>query len=140
MKKRLLLLISLAAFFQFSSCDAQANKDTKTNTNLQTEMVEVYYFHFTRRCETCMAVENESRKAVEELYANALEEGRIIFQSLNLEEEEGKQTGDKLNISSQTLLVVKFGEKIDLTSQGFMYARTDPEKLKKALQDAIGKI
>jgi hypothetical protein len=140
MKKQMIFLISLAAFFQFCSCDAQGNKDTKTNTNLQTDMVEVYYFHFTRRCETCMAVENESRKAVEELYANALEEGRIIFQSLNLEEEEGKQTGDKLNISSQTLLVVKFGEKIDLTSQGFMYARTDPEKLKKALQDAIGKI
>src|SRR4030042_2154939 len=128
MKKQMLLLISLAAFFQFNSCDAQGNKDTKTNTSLQTEMVEVYYFHFTRRCETCMAVENESRKAVEELYASALEE------------EEGKQTADKLNISSQTLLVVKFGEKIDLTSQGFMYARTDPEKLKKALQDAIGKI
>ena len=128
MKIQMLLLISLAAFFQFCSCDAQGNKDTKTNTSLQTEMVEVYYFHFTRRCETCMAVENESRKAVEELYANALEE------------EEGKQTADKLNISSQTLLVVKSGEKIDLTSQGFMYARTDPEKLKKALQDAIGKI
>lgn len=128
MKIQMLLLISLAAFFQFCSCDAQGNKDTKTNTSLQTEMVEVYYFHFTRRCETCMAVENESRKAVEELYANALEE------------EEGRQTADKLNISSQTLLVVKFGEKIDLTSQGFMYARTDTEKLKKALQNAIGKI
>jgi thiol-disulfide isomerase/thioredoxin len=139
MKIQMLLLISLTAFFQFSSCDAQGNKDTKTNTSLQTEMVEVYYFHFTRRCETCIAVENESRKAVEELYSNALEEGRIIFQSLNLEEE-GKQTADKLNIASQTLLVVRFGEKIDLTSQGFMYARTDPEKLKKALQDAIGKI
>jgi hypothetical protein len=140
MNKQVLLLISLTAFFQFSSCNGQGNKETKTNTSLQTEMVEVYYFHFTRRCETCMAVENESRKAVEELYANALEEGRIIFQSLNLEEEEGKQIADRLNISSQTLLVVRFGEKIDLTSQGFMYARTDPEKLKKALQDAIGKI
>jgi len=140
MKNQLLLLISLAAFFQFNLCNAQGNKDTKTNASLQSEMVEVYYFHFTRRCETCMAVENESRKAVEELYANALEEGRIIFQSLNLEEEEGKQIADKLNISSQTLLVVKLGEKTDLTRQGFMYARTDPEKLKKALQDAIGKI
>jgi hypothetical protein len=87
-----------------------------------------------------MAVENESKKAVEELYASALEEGRIVFQSFNLEEEEGKQVAEKLNVSTQTLLVVKFGEKIDLTSQGFMYARTDPEKLKKALQDAIGKI
>ena len=140
MKKQMIFLISLAAFFQFGSCDAQGNKDTKINTSLQTEMVEVYYFHFTRRCETCRAVENESRKAVEELYTRALEEGMIIFQSLNLEEEEGKQIASKFNISSQTLLVVRFGEKIDLTNEGFMYARTDPEKLKKALQDAIGKI
>src|SRR4030042_5652711 len=114
MKKQMIFLISLAAFFQFCSCDAQGNKDTKTNTSLQTEMVEVYYFHLTRRCESCMAVENESRKAVEELYADALKDGRIIFQSVNLEEEEGKQAAEKLNVSAQTLLVVRFGENIDL--------------------------
>lgn len=140
MKKVILSMIALTAFLEFNSCNAQGAKGTSQNANVQTENIEVYYFHFTRRCETCMAVENESRKAVEELYSKALEEGRIIFQSLNLEEEEGKQIASKLNISSQTLLVVRFGEKIDLTNQGFMYARTDPEKLKKAIQDAIGKI
>jgi hypothetical protein len=140
MKKVILSVIGLIIFLQFNSCNAQGEKGTNQNTNLQAENVEVYYFHFTRRCETCMAVENESRKAVEELYSKALEEGRIMFQSLNLEEEEGKQIASKFNISSQTLLVVRFGEKIDLTNEGFMYARTDPAKLKKALQDAIGKI
>jgi len=140
MRRAILLVIGLVFFFQFNSCDAQGQKGTNQVANYQSETVEVYYFHFTRRCETCMAVENESKKAVEELYASALKEGRIVFQSFNLEEEEGRQVAEKLNVSTQTLLVVKFGEKIDLTSQGFMYARTDPEKLKKALQDAIGKI
>ena len=140
MKKIIFLSIGLATFLQLNSCHAQAGEKANQNSVLQTENVEVYYFHFTRRCETCMAVENESRKAVEELYYKAMEEGRITFKALNLEEEEGKQIASKLNISVQTLLIVRFGEKIDLTNQGFMYARTDPEKLKKAIQDAIGKI
>ena len=140
MKKFIFLSIGLATFLHLKSCNAQAGEKANQNSVLQTENVEVYYFHFTRRCETCMAVENESRKAVEELYYKAMEEGRITFKALNLEEEEGKQIASKLNISGQTLLIVRFGEKIDLTNQGFMYARTDPEKLKKAIQDAIGKI
>lgn len=140
MKKIIFLFFLLASFIQLNSCNAQNEKVTSNNTGLQTENVEVYYFHFTRRCETCMAVENESRKAIGEIYSKAMEEGRITFQALNLDEEEGKQIASRLNISGQTLLVVRFGEKIDLTNQGFMYARTDPEKLKKALQDAIGKI
>lgn len=140
MKNVVLFVIMLIAFFQFNSCNAQGEKGSSQNSNLQTENVEVYYFHFTRRCETCMAVENESRKAVEELFSKALQEGRITFQALNLEEEEGKQIASKLNISGQTLLIVRFGEKIDITNQGFMYARTDPEKLKKVIKDAIGEI
>jgi len=140
MKKIIFLSIGLVTFLQLNSCHAQAGEKANQNSVLQTENVEVYYFHFTRRCETCMAVENESRKAVEELYYKAMEEGRITFKALNLEEEEGKQIASKFNISGQTLLIVRFGEKIDLTNQGFMYARTDPEKLKKAIQDAIGKI
>ena len=140
MRKIIFLSIGLATFLQLNSCHAQAGEKANQNSVLQTENVEVYYFHFTRRCETCMAVENESRKSVEELYYKAMEEGRITFKALNLEEEEGKQIASKLNISVQTLLIVRFGEKIDLTNQGFMYARTDPEKLKKAIQDAIGKI
>ncbi len=140
MKGSKIYLIVLAVFLLFISFDIRGQKESGQQGNLQIETVEVYYFHFTRRCETCMAVENVSRKTVEELYPKAIEEGRIIFRSLNLEEEDGKQIAAKLNIATQTLVVVRFGEKIDLTNQGFMYARIDPEKLKKALQDAIGKI
>jgi hypothetical protein len=134
------LIIAWTVFLQLNSCNARGQADNSQTGIIQSETVEVYYFHFTRRCETCLAVENESRKAIEELYPSALEEGRIIFKSLNLEEEEGKLIAQKFNIAGQTLLVIRFGEKIDLTNQGFMFARTDPEKLKKALQEAIGKI
>jgi len=140
MRRIISLLIGWIIFFQFNSCDIRGQAENNQTRNLQSETIDVYYFHFTRRCETCIAVENESRKAVEELYPAALTEGRIVFQSINLEEEEGKQIAQKLNVATQTLLIVRFGERIDLTNEGFMYARTDPDKLKQALQRAIGKI
>lgn len=140
MRQIIFSLIAWIIFLQLNSCNVKGQTENSQTGIKQAETVEVYYFHFTRRCETCLAVESESRKAVEELYPKAMEEGRITFQSLNLEEEEGKQVAQKLNVATQTLLVVRFGEKIDLTNQGFMFARTDPDKLKQALQQAIGKI
>lgn len=50
------------------SCNAQANKKADVNTAVSAK-VEVYYFHFTRRCATCLSVEENARKAVESLYA-----------------------------------------------------------------------
>ena len=47
-------------------------------------------------------------------------EEKIAFQSLNLEEEEGGKVAEQLNISGQTLLVVRDGKQFNLTNEGFM--------------------
>ncbi len=127
--KRLLFSFLIAALVIFnSSCNAQSkNKD-----NSQSEEVTVYYFHFSHRCATCLAVEEVSKEAVESLY-----EGEIEFLAYNLDEPEGKSAGDQLGISGQTLLVAKGAEKIDLTSEGFLNARNEPEKLKALIKEKV---
>jgi len=42
-----------------------------------------------------------------------------------------------LGVSGQCLLFVKGDEKIDLTSDGFMYARSNPEKLEEKIKETI---
>ncbi len=44
------------------SCNAQEPKKQSGNT-ISNAQVDVYYFHFTRRCMTCNAVESESKKS-----------------------------------------------------------------------------
>jgi GH43 family beta-xylosidase len=99
--------------------------------------IEVYYFHFTRRCMTCQNVENESKKAVETLYPDKVKKGEIIFQSINLDETTGEALGKKYNIEGQTLIVICGEKKIDLTEKGFMYANNSPEKLKEEIRKAV---
>ncbi len=108
--------------------------------NTSTDKVEVYYFHNERRCATCVAVEDESKKALNELYPEKMKSGEMIFLSVNIEDETNKALADKFKISGQTLLIVKGGKEENLTNTAFMYATTKPEKLKKAIGSAIEKL
>ena len=62
------------------------------------------------------------------LYADQVKTGKISFTSLNLEEATGKTIGERLGVNSQTLLIVKGDQKINITNEGFLYAVSKPEK------------
>lgn len=99
--------------------------------------IEVYYFHYTHRCATCMAVEAESQKIISTLYAKEIKEGRVKFTAINLDDKSSKELADKCKAEGQALIVLSGSKRFDLTDQGFMYARTNPEKLKAALKKTI---
>ena len=96
------------------------------------DKVEVFYFHFTRRCITCQNVENVSKEAVAELYGD-----KVNFTGYNLDEPEGEKKGEELGIYGQTLLIVGGDAKIDITSEGFMNARNNSDKLKQIIKEKI---
>jgi len=110
-------------------------KDQKTI--VKSPQVEVYYFHFTRRCITCQAVETESKKAVETLYPEQIKKGLITFKSINLDEESSASLAKKNKVEGQSLLVIGKKKRIDITQDGFIYARSNPEKLKDKLKKTI---
>lgn len=99
--------------------------------------IEVYYFHYTHRCATCMAVEAESQKIISTLYAKEIKEGRVKFMAINLDDKSSKELADKCKAEGQALIVLSGSKRFDLTEQGFMYARTNPEKLKAELKKTI---
>jgi len=99
--------------------------------------VEVYYFHYTHRCVTCQAVETESQKIISTLYAKEIKEGKIQFIAVNLDEKNSKNLADKCKVEGQALLVISGNKRIDLTDKGFMYARSNPDKLKAELKKTI---
>jgi len=140
MKTFKILFLSSFIFPFILSCNAQSSdKKENTETTIAKE-VNVYYFHVTRRCATCLAVEEKTNEILKQLYANEIEEGTITFKSINLDESDSKEIAEKLGVSGQTLLFVKGEEKIDLTSEGFMYARSNPEKLEEKIKETVGKL
>lgn len=110
------------------------------NSKTVENKVEVFYFHNTVRCATCRAVEAAAKQDVETLYPGFVRTGEIKFESLNLEEEKGKAIAAKLGVSGQTLLLVKDDKKIDITNEGFLYAQTNPDKLKKIIKEKMDEL
>jgi len=121
------------------ACNAQTTENKKTE-NVLSEDVQVYYFHNTKRCATCNAVENEAKAALEMFYEDKMKAGTINFTSLNLEDDEGKTMAQTLNVSGQTLLIVKGETRVNLTNEGFMNARTNPTKFHEIIMTQIDKL
>jgi len=128
------VILLVVSFFSVNSLGA--DKNTKTAVS-KSAKVEVYYFHFTRRCVTCQAVESESQKAIASLYPVQVKKGLITFKSINLDEKTNATLAKKCKTEGQALLVIGGGKRVDLTEKGFMYAKSSPEKLKAELKKVI---
>lgn len=129
MKKIQLFSISILLLLNSLICNAQtAKKETAVSGN----QVEAYYFHNTARCVTCKTVEAEAKADLASLYGT-----QVTFKALNLEDEATKAIANKLKVSGQTLLLVKGDKKINLTNEGFMYARTNPAKFKTIIKEKV---
>ncbi|MBN2612382.1 MAG: hypothetical protein JXB00_12560 [Bacteroidales bacterium] len=131
MKTLKVLFFALVVLSMNTSCNAQTNENDKTKV-LKVDKVEVYYFHYTRRCATCNSVESVSKEAVNEFYG-----GKVSFAGYNLDEEAGKSKGEELGVSGQSLLIVSGNTKINITNEGFMNARSNPDKLKQIIKEKI---
>lgn len=102
------------------------------NKNNNYQGIEAYYFHFSSRCSTCKTVESEAKKDILELYGN-----QIKFQSINLDEKSSNEIAKRLNVSTQSLLLVKGKSQINITNEGFMYAKSNPSKLKLIIKSKV---
>lgn len=134
--KNLILAGFMMLVFSGVSCNAQPEKKQSVSANSGND-VEVYYFHMTTRCVTCKTIEAEARKNIEMLYADQVKTGKISFTALNLEEATGKAIGDKLGVNSQTLLIVKGDQKINITNEGFLYAVSKPDKFREIIKEKV---
>ena len=133
-----LLVAILTTIFTCISCNNQGNKK-ETFQIANSSDVSVYYFHFTRRCATCLAVEENASKAVEALYPNEVKTGEYSFISLNLDEASAKAIADKLGVGGQSLIVVHGDKKIDITGSAWLAAH-DPDKMKAEIKSGIDKV
>ncbi|NLJ82654.1 MAG: hypothetical protein GX330_05960 [Bacteroidales bacterium] len=138
MKQIIALSLTLIIAISNLSCNPQNEQHPKKYTVVSNK-IEVYYFHFSRRCKTCQLLEENTKLALEQLYGNEIKKEKYVFKSINLDKTENKSIAKELGVGGQALLVVSGSKKIDITNQGFMYAQ-DFEKIKKEIRIAIDKI
>jgi hypothetical protein len=110
----------------------EGDAPVKSTSRKSLRLVEAYYFHFSARCVTCKTVESEAKNDLQSLY-----NGKVTFKSINLDDASNKALAEKLQVSGQSLLLVKGNTKINITNEGFMYARSNPEKFKAVIKEKV---
>jgi thiol-disulfide isomerase/thioredoxin len=111
-------LFIVAAILVLSTSFAQKNPPVPSKTKLN-----VYYFHLTNRCPTCIKIEATTKKVLEENFKKELDSEIIVFQSFNVDLPENKVICEKYQAYGATLAltpIINGKEKIDdLTNFAF---------------------
>ena len=109
-----------------------------------TQKLEVLYFHATRRCPTCMAIEENTRKTLDTYFSDQLKNGTIKLTIVNVDEDKNKAIAEKYEATGSALFLTKTTggkeSKKDLTEYAFSYARNSPDKFISGLKDKINEL
>ena len=136
---RILMIIILCA--GITGCgNTKAKKESDTETQVKTDVVEVIYFHNKQRCASCVAIEKNAKELVETEYEEQVKSGKVIFRTVDITENE--RLVDRYEISFSSLIVVDWSkdgkEKVEnMTEFAFAKARKAPGEFKSALSDQI---
>lgn len=109
-----------------------------------TQKLDVIYFHATRRCPTCVAIEENTRKTLDTWFSNQLKNGTIKLTVINVDEDKNKAIAEKYEATGSALFLTKTSNgkesKNDMTDFAFSYARNNPDKFMTGLKDKINEL
>lgn len=118
-----------------------SGKNTANAKSPEKDRVEVIYFHGKQRCATCMAIEKNTREVINNLFANELKNGTVVFKIVDISTPEGEKIADKYEVTWSSLFVNKWKDsketRSNLTEFAFGNARKNPDAFKKTLADKI---
>lgn len=126
-------VITIALLFMSIVLSACAQTDSpKTVSTAESDGIEVLYFHGKQRCATCIAIEKQTKQAVEELSDN-----RLTMRTIDISKKENESIVEKYEVAWSSLIVVKDGNVLNLTELGFSLARNNPDGFRERLKSEI---
>ena len=76
-----------------------------TEVKAQNSKVIAYYFHGTFRCSTCRTIEEYSHDAIQTYFAKELQNGKLEFRPVNVEEPENKHFIQDYQLVTRSLVL-----------------------------------
>jgi hypothetical protein len=121
-----------------------AEKPIQKTEKKEISSVIVYNFHLTNRCASCIAIEEATTKTLNTNFANELKSGKIKRFIIDVDDEKNAKLAEKYQVFGSSLLVilVKNGKEnvVDLTGDGFKFARNKEERFIEILSKNIAEL
>lgn len=78
-----------------------------TKANSVGDGLVVYYFHSNTRCPTCRSIESQAKETVETRFASQLSDGKIVWKTMNYEQDATKPLATKFEIQMPVVVLAK---------------------------------
>ena len=69
--------------------------------------VIAYYFHQTKRCATCLAMQRYAREALEDGFPDAIASGKLVWRLVNVEEPQHRHFATAYGVITSSLVLVE---------------------------------
>ena len=127
MKSIKIVTLFTIVFLVFSCNEKSTKKENQSKTTAVANKIEVIDFHSTHRCETCKAIEANTKYTLDTYFSDKLKDNKITFQVINVDDEKNTALAEKFQASGTSLFlnVIKDGKEkqINLTDFAFMKGR-----------------
>lgn len=70
-------------------------------------VVYAYYFRQTFRCFTCQTMEEMAARAIQENFAQQIQDGQVVWMPVNIDKPEGKVLRQQFNVRSSELVLAR---------------------------------
>jgi len=126
-------VIAIALLFMSIVLSASSQNERPQNVSTaESNGIEVLYFHGKQRCATCIAIERQTKQAVEELSDN-----RLTMRTIDISKKENESIVEKYEVAWSSLIVVKGDNVLNLTELGFSLARNNPDGFREKFKSEI---
>lgn len=94
-----------------STCPLTTVQNSSTTTiNLEDVKVEVYHFHKTHQCYSCITVGKLAEKTVNTYFKDKLDSGRIVFAHINIDLPENRELVKKYGATGSSLWIGTYSD------------------------------
>lgn len=109
-------------------------------TNQRKETLQAYYFHGSKRCNTCQRIEALTEETLEKHFGTELKSKRILFQSINTDLPENEHYINDYSLNGSSLVLIHFNKGKLISSKTLnklWYFVGDKSKFEKYIQTEV---
>ena len=88
-----------------SSVRGSSSKSAEVQKAKPAEKIQVFLFHATRRCITCINIGTYAKKTVEQKFPEELNSGKIEFREINIDLPENKELANKFKATGSAFFI-----------------------------------
>ena len=138
------LILTLAIYLGLTGCGnyetsskSDAVKVEQNQLQKVKDHVEILYFHGKQRCATCMAIEKNTKEAIEAQFASELKNGTVIFKMIDISKTENEKIVEKYEVTWSSLFISKWKDGKETCENITEYAFANTRKASDTFKNGV---